>query len=225
MVATSNSVMNGTSGGDDMDVNLETHTQRAWAEHHEALKRFVARRLPRGADADDLLQTLFLNFHRHFGSGESAPTAPRAWLYQAARHAVVDRYRAARRQQEEAAGDFETLAELAVQQHVPRPEESATVSAARCVQPLLTRLSDTDRDALALTDLGGATQQEAAERRGLSVPGMKARVQRARRRFREVLDACCELTFDGRGHVVSVQPRAGRPSPCRTSSSSCTPSC
>lgn len=207
-----------------MVATSNSNTQRAWVEHHDALSRFIARRLPRNTDVDDVLQTLFLNFHRHFGSGEP-PAAPRAWLYQAARHAIVDRYRAATRQHEEAVGDFEALAELAVTPSAVRPEEPATTSIVHCVEPLLTCLSATDRDALALTDLGGATQQEAARRRGISVPGMKARVQRARRRFKAALDACCELTFDGRGHVLSVQPRTSRSCRCGTGSSSCAPSC
>jgi RNA polymerase sigma-70 factor, ECF subfamily len=219
MVASSNIALGGTSTGIQ-----EIPTERAWAEHHEPLRRFIARRLPRSGDVDDVLQTLFLNFHRHFGSGE-APVAPRAWLYQAARHAIVDRYRAAAGRREEPVGDLDALAAIAVPQSAPRSEEPATTPIARCVQPLLTRLSATDRDALASTDLGDATQQEAADRRGISVPGMKARVQRARRRFKAALDACCELTFDGRGQVLSAQPRAGRPSPCGTGSSSCTPAC
>jgi RNA polymerase sigma-70 factor (ECF subfamily) len=233
MVASSNSTIGGTSNqapmhsidinpNDGMDAMPESHTQRAWVEHHQALSRFIARRLPRNTDVDDVLQTLFLNFHRHFGNGES-PAAPRAWLYQAARHAIVDRYRAATRQHEEPVGDFETLAALAVAQHAVPPAEATGASIAGCVQPLLTHLSATDRHALALTDLGGATQHEAAVRSGISVPGMKARVQRARRRFRAVLDACCELTFDARGQVLSAEPRSGRPCPCETNSSSCTP--
>jgi RNA polymerase sigma-70 factor, ECF subfamily len=231
MVASSNSAIGGTSTDllvDGTDANRETHTQRAWVEHHEALRRFIARRLRRNTDVDDVLQTLFLNFHRHFGSGEP-PAAPRAWLYLSARHAIVDRYRAATRRYEEPVGDLEAVAALAVAQPAVqpavRPDEPTGTPIAQCVQPLLTLLSATDRDALVLTDLGGATQQEAALRRGVSVPGMKARVQRARRRFRAVLDACCELTFDGRGHVLSAQPRPGRACSCGThsSSSSCTP--
>lgn len=209
---------------DGMNANQETHTQQAWVEHHEALRRFIARRLPRNTDVDDVVQTLFLSFHRHFGSGEP-PAAPRAWLYLAARHAIVDRYRAAPRQHEEPVGDLGALAALAIAQPDVRPEESTRASLAKCVQPLLTCLSATDRDALVSTDLGGATQQEAAMRRGMSVPGMKARVQRARRRFRAVLDACCELTFDGRGQVLSARPRPGRACSCGTRSSSCTPGC
>jgi RNA polymerase sigma-70 factor (ECF subfamily) len=207
-----------------VNVNTGLNTERAWAEHHLSLRRFIARRLRRSSDVDDVLQTLFLKFHRHFGGGEP-PAAPGAWLYQAARHAIVDGYRAASRQREESVGDFETLAALVVEQPAARPEEPAPASPAGCVRPVLTRLSPTDRDALALTDLGGATQQDAAVRRGVSRPGMKARVQRARRRFKAALDACCELTFDGRGRVMSAQPRAGRPSQCRTESSSCTPAC
>jgi RNA polymerase sigma-70 factor, ECF subfamily len=203
---------------DDMHGAAASHTQRAWAEHHRSLRGFIARRLPRGTDVDDVLQTLFLNFHRHFGNSEP-PAAPGAWLLHAARHAIIDRYRGAARRREESVGDFDGVAELAAGQPAASPEELTTMSPASCVRPLLTRLSAADRDALLLTDLGGMTQQDAAVRSGISVPGMKARVQRARRRFRAAFDACCELTFDGRGKVLSAVPRAGRPCPCPTRSS------
>jgi RNA polymerase sigma-70 factor, ECF subfamily len=209
---------------DDGDGLPVSHTQRAWAEHHRSLRSFIARRLPRGSDVDDVMQTLFLNFHRHFGNGEP-PTAPGAWLHQAARHAIVDRYRSATHRREESVGDFDGVASLAVEQSAVAPEELPAPSLASCVRPLMARLSATDREALTLTELDGMTQQDAAARSGISLPGMKARVQRARRRLRAAFDACCELTFDGRGQVLSAQPRAGRPCPCPTRSSSRTGTC
>jgi RNA polymerase sigma-70 factor (ECF subfamily) len=53
----------------------------------------------------------------------------------------------------------------------------------------------------------GITQAEAARRLGLSVSGMKSRVQRARARLRAVVDACCRVELDRRGGVVAYEPR------------------
>ena len=57
-------------------------------------------------------------------------------------------------------------------------------------------------------DLEGRTQRELAEARGLSLSGAKSRVQRARERLRERLEACCTFAFDARGQILSARRRA-----------------
>jgi RNA polymerase sigma-70 factor (ECF subfamily) len=51
---------------------------------------------------------------------------------------------------------------------------------------------------------------QAARLTGLSVPGMKARVQRARAQLRELLTECCEVALDARRQIAEVQ----RTGPC-----------
>jgi RNA polymerase sigma-70 factor (ECF subfamily) len=70
---------------------------------------------------------------------------------------------------------------------------------ATCLRPLLDGLSPEQRRAVQLTDLDGLTQASAAEREGISVSGMKSRVQRGRHRLAELLGECCALTLDSRG--------------------------
>jgi RNA polymerase sigma-70 factor (ECF subfamily) len=60
---------------------------------------------------------------------------------------------------------------------------------------------------LTLTELEGLTQKEAAERLGLSLSGMKSRVQRGRLHLRDALEACCHIALDVRGRVVACEPR------------------
>lgn len=60
------------------------------------------------------------------------------------------------------------------------------------------------------------TQKEAAAMIGISLSGMKSRVQRGRQQLREMFEACCEIALDVRGHVVSCEPRPdGRLPDCR----------
>ena len=63
------------------------------------------------------------------------------------------------------------------------------------------------REAITLTELEGLTQAEAARMVGISVSGMKSRVQRGRARLREMFEACCEIALDGRGAVMQCEPR------------------
>jgi RNA polymerase sigma-70 factor (ECF subfamily) len=61
---------------------------------------------------------------------------------------------------------------------------------------------------MSLTSLQGLTQTEAATRAGISISGMKSRVQRGREQLRQMLVRCCEIELDVRGGVSDFQARA-----------------
>ena len=82
----------------------------------------------------------------------------------------------------------------------------ATRDLARCLQPLLDGLPPAARDALIRVDLEGQTQQQAAEQLGISVSGMKSRVQRSRRQLKELLERCCTVQLDRAGAVSNYHP-------------------
>jgi RNA polymerase sigma-70 factor (ECF subfamily) len=63
------------------------------------------------------------------------------------------------------------------------------------------------REAVVLTELDGLTQQELANRLGISLSGAKSRVQRGRAQLKQMLDECCTFEFDRRGKVIGCEPR------------------
>lgn len=69
------------------------------------------------------------------------------------------------------------------------------------------RLSHEYREAITLVELHGLTHQEAAAKLGLSVAGMKSRVQRGRRQIKQMLDDCCLIQLDSRRGVADYQLR------------------
>ena len=79
---------------------------------------------------------------------------------------------------------------------------------AACLSPLLARIPDTYRNALALTDLGDLTQHEAAARLQLSPSGMKSRVQRGRRMLRDEVVKGCRVALDARGALSDATARS-----------------
>ena len=60
---------------------------------------------------------------------------------------------------------------------------------------------DASRDALTRVDLDGQTHAQAAAQLGISVSGMKSRVQRARRQLKALLTGCCQVEVDRAGAV------------------------
>ena len=63
------------------------------------------------------------------------------------------------------------------------------------------------REALVLTEFDGLTQQELADRLGISLSGAKSRVQRGREQLKQMLHECCTFEFDRRRHH-RLPPRA-----------------
>jgi RNA polymerase sigma-70 factor (ECF subfamily) len=187
-------------------------TERVWREFHAGLRAFVHRRVRRPDDVDDIVQRVFVNVHRSLPVLRDEERLA-AWLYRTAHRAIADHYRAPFRRRELPSGATTDLSERARSVTVSTEadgvvERTAEGELAACLLPLLDGVSAVDREALQFVDVDGLSQAEAARRLGLSVPGMKSRVQRARRRLRTVVEACCRVDLDRRGGVIAYERRA-----------------
>ena len=80
---------------------------------------------------------------------------------------------------------------------------------AGCLAPLVAGLPGGYREAMVLTEFDGLTQVAAAQRLGLSVSGMKSRVQRGRAMLRQQLTDCCQIEQDRRGAIIGFRPGSG----------------
>jgi RNA polymerase sigma-70 factor (ECF subfamily) len=86
---------------------------------------------------------------------------------------------------------------------------------AGCLRPMIERLFGEYRQAVILIDLEGLTQQEAAAQLGLSLSGMKSRIQRGRRQLKGMLEACCTIELDQRRGVADYDVRNQQNNSCR----------
>lgn len=95
-------------------------------------------------------------------------------------------------------------------------DREAARELAGCVSMFVTQLPSPCREAITLVELEGRTTKEAAEMVGISVSGMKSRVQRGRAQLRGLFDRCCDIALDARGKPADFTPRP-QPS-CKTCS-------
>lgn len=178
--------------------------EAVWSEFSGRLRAFIASRVRDPADADDLLQEVFLRVHRSGATLERTDRLP-AWLYQVTRNALTDHYRARDVRVRHAGGSLDEAAEPVV----PEDEARGERELAACLSPMLHQLPAAYREAVALTTFEGVSQVEAARRLGISVSGMKSRTQRGRARIRDLLLRCCEIEVDRRGGVAAFRSRKG----------------
>jgi RNA polymerase sigma-70 factor, ECF subfamily len=188
-------------------------TEELWQLVHDGLRAFIAKRVSDQGHVDDILQEVFMRVHRQMDAVND-PRRVVSWIYQITRNAIIDHYRKPGRQREVPAG---LSAELEVLNEVSETAaDTAELRAelAGCLRPMIEQLSQDYRDAITLVELQGLTQQAAAKQMGISLSGMKSRVQRGRARLKQLLDDCCLIEIDRRGGVVDYRTRASGCNSC-----------
>lgn len=180
---------------------IPSEARGAWKEIEARLKPYVARRVASAADVDDIVQEIFIRMQRGLAGLRDGERFG-GWLYRIAEHVIIDAARARARQ---------PSARAALPEPPLHPVEGAAEELqeglGECVALFVARLPSPYREAVTLTDLEGMTQKDAAQMLGISLSGMKSRVQRGREKIHDMFDECCQVSVDGRGRVMACEPR------------------
>lgn len=168
-----------------------------WNTFNTPLERFIRKRVSDEQTAADLLQDVYVKIHMHMDSLHDHERLE-SWVYQIARNTVYDFYRT-RKSNVEINDSFIAPDTIEV-------DEDITERLAQSLHFMIDCLPEEYQEALRLTEFEGITQQELAERMGLSLSGAKSRVQRGRKMLREMLLACCHFEFDRLGKVIDYYP-------------------
>lgn len=168
----------------------------AWSASKAELLGYLRHRVGHLEDAEEVLQEVFIKAMRQ-GEQFCAVGNPRAWLFQVARNALADRLRVSR--------DHVALPDDLV---APAPEGAPPVDdLSQCLPRVLSELSEEDRLAITFCDIEGKSQQDLADRLGVSLSGAKSRLQRARKRLKARMEQGCRVRYDESGKVAGFTPR------------------
>ena len=176
-----------------MNDNLEL----LWDQYSTRLRAFIRSRVWDDAEAEDILQEVFIRIHRHLCC-QPEWNKPKSWIYQIARNLIIDHYRRRRE-------TVELPESLPAEPDLPEKDPEAVL--ALSLREMIDELPEHYRQALLLTEYQGLSQKQLAERLGISLSGAKSRVQRARERLRDMLLRCCHFEFDRRGRIVDYYQR------------------
>ena len=168
---------------------------RAWRQHQGELRGWLNQQL-RGPDrVDDAMQEIFIKAMKQ-EERFCAIEQPRAWLFEVARHHLIDEHRKRREL-------------LPLPDELPQDESEPAVvdQLTACLPRVLAELDSADRDILTRCDIEGMTQQAYANQQGLSLPAVKSRLLRARTRLKAQLTRSCAVKLDADGKVFCYTPR------------------
>ena len=170
------------------------------------MERFVRRRISDPHQADDVVAEVMLRIHQtsrfgrrpRTGHGVGVPHHPQR------DHRSLPSQRSPPRS---ARRRIDPVADPSADAWLD-DQDATLAELAACIRPLVGALPSDFRRAIELTDFEGHTQADAARMEGISVSGMKSRVQRGRRQFATLVKQCCDVTTDSRGELVDFNLRA-----------------
>lgn len=195
---------------------IPAEARGAWREIEARLRPYVARRVASKAEVDDIVQEILVKVHKGLGSLQDGERFG-GWVYRIAERAIADAARSRARAPIAGARDVGDEPEAG-------SDEATTLQSelGECVALFVARLPSPYREAITLTELQGLGQREAAEMLGVTLSGMKSRVQRARLKLRDMFEECCEIAVDCRGRVVECEARSldQVPQDCRATAAS-----
>jgi RNA polymerase sigma-70 factor (ECF subfamily) len=172
-------------------------TEQIWETFHGQIRQFILTYIHDEDLAEDILQDVFIKIYRHIDTLKDEKKL-QTWLYQIVRHTIYDQYRCQKQ-----------VISLPTGFDLPEepPEEDVEQALLSYVRLLVDRLPAPYREAITLTEYQGLTQKELAERLGISLPGAKSRVQRARKMLKSMLLDCCHFVLDRRGKIIEYHSR------------------
>ncbi len=174
--------------------------QTLWEASSQRLRAWFTRRTASSQDAEDLVQETFARVQGGLGQLHDGERLD-AWVGSIARNALADHGRKAARR----TAPLEGL-------DLPQPEtddegESLRRAVAGWIDAFLERLDARDAAVLRAVDLEGRSQADVARELGIAASSVRSRVQRARARLKQQLEACCAFAFDVRGNIIEATRR------------------
>jgi RNA polymerase sigma-70 factor (ECF subfamily) len=173
-------------------------TRRLYEQHSSRIFGFCLSRLGSREEAEDAVQTTFMNAQRGLGRGV-IPQYELAWLFKIAENVCKNRHQSARRR-----GRLEAVQDLdSLQDVIASPERSTALSLGELTHAL-GAIPTRQRQALLLREFQGLSYEEIADQLGVSVAAVETLLFRARRSVAQQLERSGAVPRRRRGAVASL---------------------
>jgi len=174
--------------------------QDVYEEFQPKVHRYLCR-LVGPDEAEDLVQDVFVKVSQALPEFRGDSTMS-SWIYRIATNSAVDRLRSrsARR-----LAEVPLDREYPASDGLPGAEQDVFRKEMRdCLAQYIAKLPERYRSVFMLSEGEGLTNPEIAEALGISLPAVKIRLHRARRRLQLELRQRCSFSRDARNELVCV---------------------
>ena len=170
--------------------------ENIWNDLHEELTSFIQHRVKNEAIVKDILHDVFLKIINNAEKVTQAENI-KQYIYGIARNTTIDHFRKASK-----------ITTLEKEYTYISEQETETFNSALahcCMKGFINKLPEKYQFALIRSELDNISQKELAEELNISYSGTKSRVQRAKKKLKELLENCCRFRSDRYGNLIHLQ--------------------
>ncbi|WP_036155170.1 sigma-70 family RNA polymerase sigma factor [Maribacter forsetii] len=163
-----------------------------WDKHKGHLLNFIKTKIDDEHNAEDILQEVSIKLHGNLNRKTEIKNH-KTWLFQVTRNTIADYYRKNKKH-----------SELSINQ------SEININSSACVCDLSgfviqTYLPEKYSRPLYLSDIDQKPQQEIAELLDLSLTATKSRIQRGRKKLKELVSDCIDISYNNKDQVSDFQ--------------------
>lgn len=164
---------------------------------YNPLLGYVRNRVRNQEDAEDLTQDVFFKLAK---SNSNDIDNLKSWVYTIAKNTITDYYRKKQLLTNTIEDDsfFET-----------KTPEDAGQELSTCVSAFVNQLPEEYRELLTLSELKEIPQKEIAEQLDMNYVTVRSKVQRGRKKLKELLEGCCTILQGGKGSIIEFESKTG----------------
>jgi RNA polymerase sigma-70 factor, ECF subfamily len=175
---------------------MTADTTRIWTDFHKELKGYITKITKNQADADDILQEVFIKIIRNSDKIKQAKNL-RQYIYGMVRNAIADYFRS------KPDNDRKVPPVM-----IEDDEQFLNSTIAECcIKPFIHQLPEKYKAALLLTEFQDVSQKELAVKLNVSYSGAKSRVQRGKEKLKEMILNCCAYQSDVYGNLMDADKK------------------
>jgi len=164
-------------------------------ELYKPLFFYVKNRINGREDAEDITQEVF---YKLFKSNDTAITNVKSWVYTIAKNTITDYYR-------KKVISTESLEDQRILEEYN--DENAVQELGSCMSVFIDKLPDEYRELIKLSELDDVPQKEIAERLQLNYATVRSKVQRGRKKLRDLFSSCCVIEQGTKGSILSYEQK------------------
>ncbi len=158
---------------------------------------YVRKRINNKEDAEDITQEVFYKLSK---SGNEEVNNLKSWVYTIAKNTITDYYRKHKVHTEDV--DNNSIFEK-------ENEESAVKELSSCITSYVNLLPEEYRLVMTLSELENIPQKEIAKRLEMNYVTVRSKIQRGRKKLKDMFSSCCKIIQGGKGSILEYLPNKG----------------
>ena len=164
---------------------------------YNPLLGYVKKRVRNQEDAEDLTQDVFLKLSK---SNSNGVDNLKSWVYTIAKNTITDYYR--KKQLQTNAIEDDTIFDYDT-------DNDAGIALGKCVDSFVNQLPEEYRELMILSEIKEIPQKEIAEQLNINYVTVRSKIQRGRKKLKELFEGCCTILQGGKGSILDFESKTG----------------